>query len=494
LSARANRPTLVVGLAVTGAAVARALARRGEDVVAVDDRPGPHTRQVARELGLDLVEAPDPDRLARLVAGAAAVVPTPGLPARHPLFELAARASVPVLSEFDLAARWDDRPLLAVTGTDGKTTVTTLACRMLEASGLAAGAVGNTEVPLVTAIDDPTVDVFVVEASSFRLDHSRRFAPAVGTWLNFAPDHLDNHRSLEEYEAAKARIWRDQSPDQVAVGNADDPVVARHLAAAPGRQVRFGLGPGPDGDRTGTGDPGDRFHVADGHLVTDRGEAICRVDELRRAFPHDLLNALAAAATALHGGGTLAGVAAALRSFTGLPHRVSLVGEAEGVRYYDDSKATTPHAVLAAVTGFDRVVLIAGGQNKGLDLAALRGAADRVRAVVAIGDAAGEVTAAFAGLRPVRTATSMDEAVRLAAARAEPGDAVLLSPGCASFDWYRSYGERGDDFARAVRERIGRVGQGGQGSPGQEPGPSGPSGPSAEIGQIGGAGGQEGAR
>lgn len=447
-----SRPHLVVGLGVTGAAVARALVRRGEEVVAVDDRPGAVARQAAEELGLDLVEAPDVDRLARLVRDAGAVVPAPGLPARHPLFDLAARAEVPVLSEFDLAARWDDRPLLAVTGTDGKTTVTTLTCRMLEASGLAAGAVGNTDVPLVTAIDDPTVDVFVVEASSFRLDHSRRFAPAVGTWLNFAPDHLDNHRSLEEYEAAKARIWRDQTGDQVAVGNDDDPVVRRHLDTAPGRHVRFGLGE----RELGVGkSAGRRYHVAEGHLVTDGDEPICRVDELRRAFPHDLLNALAAAATALHGGGTVAGAGAALRTFEGLPHRVSLVSEAGGVRYYDDSKATTPHAVLAAVAGFDRVVLICGGQNKGLDLTALRDAGERVRAVVAIGDAADEVMAAFAGVRPVRTATSMDQAVRLAAEQAEPGDAVLLSPGCASFDWYGSYAQRGDDFARAVRDRIG---------------------------------------
>jgi UDP-N-acetylmuramoylalanine--D-glutamate ligase len=436
-------PHLVIGLGVTGAAVARALLRHGEAVVAVDDRAAAPAREAAADLGLDLVVAPDGQRLAQLVGDASAVVPAPGLPARHPVFDLAAQAGVPILSEFDLAARWDDRPLLGVTGTDGKTTVTNLVCAMLEASGVAAGAVGNTPVPLVTAIDDPTIDVFVVEASSYRLDHSRRFAPAVGTWLNFAPDHLDNHRSLAEYEAAKARIWRDQTPDQVAVGNADDPVVARHLATAPGRHVSFGLG-----DEAG-------YRIVDGQLVTDEGTVICAADELPRRFPHDLTNALAAAATALNGGASLVGVAAALRSFAGLPHRLSLVGEAGGVRYYDDSKATTPHAVLAAVAGFESVVLICGGQNKGLDLTELRGASDRVRAVVAIGDAAGEVTAAFAGLRPVRAARSMDEAVAQAAELAVPGDAVLLSPGCASFDWYGSYGERGDDFARAVAEHTG---------------------------------------
>jgi UDP-N-acetylmuramoylalanine--D-glutamate ligase len=359
------------------------------------------------------------------------------------VFASAAAAGVPVLSEFDLAARWDDRPLLAVTGTDGKTTVTTLVCDMLLAAGLRAVAVGNTPVPLVAAIDDPDVDVFVVEASSFRLEHSQRFAPAVATWLNFAADHLDSHRDLPAYEAAKARIWRDQSPDQVAVGNADDPVVARHLAAAPARRVAFSIAGPAD------------FHVAGDTLVGPDDAVLARVDELPRAFPHDIANGLAAAATALAGGASLEGVRRALVEFRGLPHRVALVGEAGGVRFYDDSKATTPHAAAVAIAAFDHVVLIAGGRNKGLDLGVLASAAGPVRAVVAIGEATDAVASAFAGVRPVHSAGSMDEAVRLAAGLARPGDAVLLSPGCASFDWYGSYGERGDDFARAVREVAG---------------------------------------
>lgn len=439
-------PYLIVGLAVTGTAVARALVQRGEDVLLADDRPGPVAVEAAQELGLDLVAAPDPDQLAALVRSAGALLPTPGLPAAHPVFELAAAAGTPVLSEFDLAARWDTRPLLAITGTDGKTTVTMLTCEMLEASGLAARAVGNTPVPLVAAIDDPMVDVFVVEASSFRLDHSRRFAPAVGTWLNFAPDHLDNHPTLADYEAAKARVWRDQRADQVAVGNVDDPVVARHLAQASARQVGFGLGPAAS-----TG-----YRLVDGVLVLPGGTELLGADELPRRFPHDILNSLAAAATALAGGGSLHGVRAALRAFAGLPHRVTLVGEAGGVRFFDDSKATTPHAVVAAAAAFESIVLIAGGRNKGLDLAPLAAAAPRARAVVAIGDAAGEVVAAFADSGvPVHVATSMDAAVAAAATAAQPGDAVLLSPGCASFDWYASYGDRGDDFIRAVRAWIG---------------------------------------
>jgi UDP-N-acetylmuramoylalanine--D-glutamate ligase len=441
---------LVLGLGVTGRAVLRALVDHGEGAVAADDRPTDEGRALADELGVALVEAPDGERLARLVESVGAVVPSPGIPDHHPVFETARRASVPVLSEFDLATRWDDRPVVAITGTDGKTTVTELARRMFEAGGRRAAAVGNTEVPFVAAIDDPTVDVFVVEASSFRLLHSHHFAPDVGTWLNLAPDHLDpggvgSHASLEAYIAAKARLWKDQAPDQVAIGNLDDPVVSAELGRAVARQVTFGLGPSADN------------HVDGERLVLDTGEVLAEAGELHRSFPHDLANALAAAATVVHGGGTVAGARGALLAFRGLPHRVSWVGEAGGVGWYDDSKATAPHATLAAVRSFPSVVLIAGGRNKGLDLSELAEEDDHIRAVVAIGEAAPDVAAAFDGRRPVRTATSMDEAVAEAASLARPGDVVLLSPACASFDWYRSYGERGDDFVRAVEEHLAAV-------------------------------------
>jgi UDP-N-acetylmuramoylalanine--D-glutamate ligase len=433
---------LVLGLGVTGQAVLRALVARDEGVVVVDDRPTDAGRALTDELGVRLVEAPDVEALRALVGEVDAVLPSPGVPDHHPIFAAAALAAVPVLSEFDLAQRWDDRPLVAITGTDGKTTVTELTRRMLEASGQHAVAVGNLEVPLVAAIDDPEVDVFVVEASSFRLLHSQRFAPAVGTWLNVAPDHLDNHATMAEYVAAKARIWEAQRPTDVAVGNADDPVVLDHLQRAPARRETFGVA-SPADNRL----EGDRLVLADGDLLAT-------VDELPRSFPHDLANALAAAASARHGGATTAGAHEALVGFEGLPHRVALVGEAGGVRWFDDSKATAPHATRAAVRSFPSVVLIAGGRNKGLDLAELAIDADHVRAVVAIGEAGPDVIAAFDGKRPVLAADSMDDAVATAAGLARAGDVVLLSPGCASFDWYGSYGERGDDFVRAVHDLL----------------------------------------
>jgi UDP-N-acetylmuramoylalanine--D-glutamate ligase len=430
---------LVVGFAVTGDAVTRALARRGWEVVVVEDRPGPSFADDVAAAGAEPAAGP----LDAVVAAVDLVVPSPGVPSHHPVFALAADTGVDVVSELELAAWWDDRPIVAITGTNGKTTVTVLTEAALNASGVVALAAGNTDVPLVAAIDRPDVEVFVVEGSSFRLDRTRTFRPRVGTWLNVAPDHLDAHGSYEAYVAAKARIWAAQGPDDVAVANADDEVVMAHARRARSRVTTFGLGEGAD-------------HRLDGDaLVLAGGEVLARTPELFRSLPHDVANALAAAATALPAGATVEGARSAVVAFRGLPHRVALVGEAGGVRWYDDSKSTTPHAALAAVRGFGSVVLVAGGRNKGVDLGPLVEAADRVTAVVAIGEAAGEVAGAFAGVRPVTVAASMDEAVAAAARLARPGDAVLLSPACASFDWYRSYAERGDDFARAVREVVG---------------------------------------
>ncbi|MET0460064.1 MAG: cyanophycin synthetase, partial [Ilumatobacteraceae bacterium] len=267
-------------------------------------------------------------------------------------------------------------------------------------------------------------------------------------WLNLAPDHLNWHVSMDTYTAAKARIFSQQRPTDVAIGYAADPVVMAHLDSAPARHVTFGTA-GSDyrveGRTPGAvlvGPPGDLGAVA----------------SLGRALPHDLTNGLAAAALVLETG--LVGpdaVAAGLASFVGPPHRIELVGEGDGVRWYNDSKATTPHAASVAIRAFDHVVLIAGGLNKGLDLAPMAAEPGRLRAVVAIGQAADVIAETFAGVAPVVRAGSMAEAVERSADAARPGDVVLLSPGCASFDWYPDggYPARGDDFRRLVRQRLG---------------------------------------
>jgi len=439
---------LVVGLGRSGQAVARHLLVRGATVVAIDDAPGDDARVAAAALGVQLIERPSVDVLAGLVVRVDVVVPSPGVPASHLVHSLARAAGVPVRGEVELASRWSICPLVAVTGTNGKTTVTSLVAEMLVASGIPSIAAGNIGLPLSDAVANEDLKVVVAEVSSFQLAFAESFRPVVSVWLNFAPDHLDWHGDVEAYVAAKARIWANQGPADVAVVNADDPVVMAQVATAPARVVTFGLGLG-----LGPAPAQADFTVADGWLRGPEGPLL-EVAALPRALPHDLSNSLAASAAALAAGATVEGVRAGLTGFAPLPHRLTLVAYAGGVRWYDDSKATNPHAAVAAVRGFESVVLLAGGRNKGLDLAALSEVADRLRAVVAIGEAAPQVTAAFEGRTPVHPAASMVDAVAAAADASRPGDVVLLSPGCASFDWYRSYAERGDDFASAVHALL----------------------------------------
>lgn len=432
---------LVYGLGISGASAVRHLVAEGAEVVAVDDDDGPGPRQVASELGVDLVVRPDAARLARLATEVEEVVVSPGVPAGHPVMALGDR--VRLVGELELAWRRAKVPVAAVTGTNGKTTVVTLVTAMLRASGLRAVAAGNIGVPMLDVVDGGA-EVVVAEVSSFQLALTSSFRPAVGAWLNFSPDHLDWHPSVAHYRAAKARLWANAGAGDVAVANMEDPVVGAEGASAHQRGahvVGFGL---DEGDYRRRGD-----------ALAGPGGALCAVEELARPFPHEMVDTLCAWATATAAGAELEGCRRAALEFTGLPHRLQLVGEANGVRFFDDSKATTPEAVVAAVSSFSGVVLVAGGRNKGLDLSCLASLTPRLAGVVAIGEAADEVAAVFDGVRPLQRASSMAEAVAMAAAMACPGDAVVLSPACSSFDWYSSYAERGDDFARCVQQLSG---------------------------------------
>jgi UDP-N-acetylmuramoylalanine--D-glutamate ligase len=442
-----GRRVVVVGFGVTGRSATRALVADGDEVVVVDDSPAEGAADVARRLGASLVETPAGASLRELIAGSSLVVPSPGVPVGHPVFAAAAEAEVPVWSEIELASRiaaeHGGPRIVAVTGTNGKTTVTTLVNEMLESSGLKTVASGNIGLPMIDAIESES-EVVVAEVSSFQLQFTEHFRPGVSCWLNLSPDHLDWHPTTEHYAAAKARIWSNQGAGDVAVINADDRSVMAASATIPEGVERITF------SRSGAGD----YHADRATMLGPGGIEILAVSDLPRSFPHDVSNALAAAAVAIAAGGSVEGCREAMRAQTVLPHRVGRVGERGGVAWYDDSKATTPASVLAAVAGFASVVLIAGGRNKGLDLGVLGGTVPPVKAVVAIGEATPEILAAFAGLVPTSVATSMHEAVEAAAAFTTPGDSVLLSPGCASFDWYRSYAERGDDFASIVTRRL----------------------------------------
>jgi UDP-N-acetylmuramoylalanine--D-glutamate ligase len=436
---------LVYGMGTSGEAAARHLLADGMEVVALDDDDGPGPEAVAGALGIELVVAPDAATLASMAGAATEVVVSPGVPAHHPVFSLG--PGVDLVGDVELAWRRARVPMVAVTGTNGKTTIATLVASMLTSSGVSALSAGNIGLPLLDAVG-ADVDVVVAEVSSFQLALTKEFRPAVAAWCNFSPDHLDWHGSVGAYRAAKARVWANAGPGTVAVANAEDAVVlaeSARPAAAGASVVTFGR------------DQGD-YRLEGGALLTPGGDEIATLDDMARVLPHDVVNALCASAAALAAGATRAGCREALVGFRGLPHRVELVGEANGVRFYDDSKATTPGATLAALAGFDSAVLVAGGRNKGLDLSVLATGAPGLRAVVAIGEAAPEIVTAFAGTCPVVEARTMDEAVAASTRLAERGDVVVLSPACASFDWYRSYAERGDDFARAVRAQTDLVG------------------------------------
>ncbi|MEL6893258.1 MAG: UDP-N-acetylmuramoyl-L-alanine--D-glutamate ligase [Actinomycetota bacterium] len=434
---------LVWGLAVAGASTVRALRRHGHEVVVVDDVVDDTTQRRAAELDVELLDAPDDAVLRSLVSASDLVCPAPGVPETHRLVELAQAAGADLVTELELAYRWEQerpggpRPMLAVTGTDGKTTTTLLAAHMLRAAGRSTVDAGNTPTPLVDAIEND-LEAFVVECSSFRLAFTPTFRPDAGAWLNLAPDHLNWHHDLASYERAKARIWANQRPEDAAIGHAGDPTVMRHLADAPGRRVAYGAA--LVDSRVAD------YRVEDGRLVGPAGE-IARVDAMWRSLPHDIDNALAAAALVIEAGLTTpAEVEVALGTFVGPPHRLEQLGEAGGVTWFNDSKATTPHAARAAISGFDRIVLVAGGKDKQVDLSEMATDQDRVKAVVALGETRHAVARAFDRVPTVEVVDTLDAAVPVAAGLAEAGDTVLLSPGCASLDQFPSFEARGDRF------------------------------------------------
>lgn len=441
------KSTLVYGVAIAGEAVARALVQRGEQVVLADDIVSAKHRELAEELGVLLVDGADQIAIDRQLRGVDRVVPAPGLPEGHRIIAESRALGVPLMSEIEVAYRLEQardggpRSMVAVTGTDGKTTTTLMAAAILTQAGHRSMAVGNTETPLIAALDSAT-QVFAVECSSFRLAYTEEFRTCASVWLNFAPDHLDWHHDLASYRDAKAKIWQYTRAGDVAVAPAGNEELLSIARAATARMVTFGA------------DRGD-YNAIDGNLTTPHG-SIMSAAEMKRSLPHDVTNALAAAAICIEAG--LAEphhVAQALANFEHAPHRIQLVAERDGVRWFDDSKATSPHATQVALLSFDSIVLIAGGKNKNLDLSSMASQPQRMRAVVAIGQSAPDIARAFDGVCEVETATSMLEAIRIAARLSQPDDVVLLSPGCTSYDWYSNYNERGNDFARLVNDELG---------------------------------------
>jgi len=441
---------------VAGAAAAEALLRLGAEVTVVDRTASDRTAALA-DAGARVIVAADPavQRDAVDLAAVDEVVVSPGFAPHHPLAAAAVAAGLDVYSEPELAwrLRGPDAPAwLAVTGTNGKTTTTTMLAAILRAAGLRADALGNIGQPLVSvSADRSRYDVLAVELSSFQLHWSRDLAPQAGALINLADDHLDWHGSFAAYAEAKARIWR----SGIAVGNVDDPRVAKLLAAVPGRAVGVTLGAPAPG----------QLGVVDGVLVDaafgDAPVELVPVDVVRPAGAHNVCNALHAAALARAHGVPAGAVRDGLTGYTPEPHRNAHVATVDGVAYVDDSKATNPHAAYASLTAYPRIVWLAGGQLKGVEVDDLVArVADRLAGAVLLGVDRARIAAALARHAPdvpvvdvARTDDgAMAEAVRAAAALAQPGDTVLLAPAAASYDMFEGYARRGEAFAAAVRE------------------------------------------
>jgi UDP-N-acetylmuramoylalanine--D-glutamate ligase len=445
------RRAYVLGLGLSGTAAARLLASRGIEVVASDRRAASALELRGLE-GAPGVELRCGIEESELPAGVDVVVVSPGVSPGHPLLASARVAGVPVVAEVELAFAYLDGPVVAVTGSNGKSTTTAMTGALLAHAGIPVEVCGNIGLPLAAVVDGPPGRTFVVELSSFQLETIERFRPRAAALLNLSPDHLDRHRDLAAYLEAKRRIFLRQTGDDVAVLNADEPEVAASPTAA--RRRFFSLSaPVSDGCRPEDGQVLERGPAASARPLFASGD-------VPLPGPHNLENAMAAALLALAAGAPAAGLAAGLRGFRGLPHRLEHVGERAGVDFFDDSKGTNVAATARSLEGFaDRTVhVILGGRNKGADFRYLRPAVTRKAArAYLIGESAAELERALAGATQLSRSGTLAAAVAEAAERARAGDAVVLSPACASFDQFRDYHDRGASFQRMVRELPGVV-------------------------------------
>ena len=437
------RRALVVGCRRTGRAVAAMLSARGTQVRMVDARS-------AAAIGSDAASLPDGVELRlgedgpHLLDGVDLVVPSPGVPREAPILRAALAAGVPVVSEIELASRLLAVPIVAVTGTNGKSTTTTLVGLALARAGRRPFVGGNLGTPLVEAVGGD-VGVAVAEVSSFQLEWVDAFRPAVAALLNVTPDHLDRHASFQEYRNLKARIFARQEATDWAVVNGDDPEVVAIARGCRARVVPFAWEPASVG-----------AHVAGSEAVLrlpGAAEERLGLAATRLAGRHNVENILAAATIARLAGAPLAAVQEAVDTIEPLPHRLARVGERRGVVFVDDSKATNVGAAaksLGSVGG--PVILLAGGVDKGGSYDALAAAASGHVRLACVFGAARERIASALGERaiPVERTGSLEEAVAAAAAAARPGDTVLLAPACASFDMFADYAARGRAFRAAV--------------------------------------------
>ncbi len=445
---------LVIGLGRSGRASVDVLRARLGSVVATDEAPPEELGEALDELRAANVPFVPPAQLADALEHVTVAVLSPGIPLNNPLVRQVQAAGLPVFSEVEVAYRLCKAPIVAVTGTKGKTTTTALVGAVFAAAGKRVHVGGNIGNALIRETAAAAHDDWVVaEVSSFQLESIRSFKPRISLILNVTPDHLDRYHSMEEYAEAKFRIFTNQNAGDTFVGNLDDPIVATAPGEDQNRIKARALWFSREPHRQST------LYVRNGESIVyapptgdPRPIAVMPVADIGLLGAHNVENVLGATLVALAAGLPIEAIRDGVRTFRPLAHRLERVADIDGVSYVDDSKATNPGAVIAAMRAFDRpIVLIAGGKSKGTDFAEMgKVVSSRAKAVVLIGDAADEIGAVVKRAKVTR-ASSMDEAVRIAHGVANAGDVVLLSPGCASFDMFRSAEHRGEEFAGAVR-------------------------------------------
>ena len=439
-----GKKVLVIGLARTGGDCARFLAQQGAGVVVSDLRREDELKPAMEALaGLPIIyRFGGEDK--NWLTGVDCVIPSPGVAKENLLLREAVELRIPVLSEIELAYRFFNAPLIAITGTNGKSTTTTLVGEMIKASGRKVFLGGNLGAPFIGAVSEAW-DWGVVEISSFQLEWIEQFRPRIAALLNITEDHLDRYATFTDYCAAKERIFEAQTADDFAVLNRDDPRVWETRGRIRSRVVSFGFS-----------------EARDGVFATDK-EVLCRIDAQEERFPlgdvklqgvHNVENMMAAVAVARCAGISAPVIQATLETFPGLEHRLEFVRQKDGVRYYNDSKGTNVGAVVKSLASFaDPVILLAGGVDKGGDYAPLEeGIKQKVRRLVLFGAAKEIIARSLGQLTETAIVDDIKAAVRDAAAHAQAGDVVLLSPACSSFDQFRSYAERGKVFKRLVQD------------------------------------------
>lgn len=450
-----NKKVIVVGLAMTGLAVARFLKDRGAQVTATDLKEKDELDSYAQEalamgislqLGAHKIEA---------FTGSDLIVVSPGVPHTITPLETARRAGIPVIGEMELASRYIKEPIVAITGTNGKTTTTSLIGEMLKASGCSVFVGGNIGAPLIGYLNSGTrADVIVAEISSFQLDTIESFRPKVGVLLNITEDHLDRYDDFPHYVQSKGRLFQNQEDTDVAVLNMMDPAVCELESGIPGQKLYFNI------------DSAKTYHFVSetrhGVLIRDK-RMICTLPgkppvilslaKFRLKGKHNQENAAAASLAALVAGAGREGIQMTLDTYEGPRHRLEYVRSVNDIEYYNDSKATNVDAAKRSLESFDSpMILIMGGRDKGGSYTFLKELIKkRVKRLIAIGEAREKILSALGGLTHSEGTRTLGDAVHLAHQAAAPGDVVLLSPGCSSFDMFTDYAERGEAFCKAVR-------------------------------------------